>query len=55
MKVGRRAGRVVTASPEYADCLRAAEERGVAVRTVLEAARVAWAGRSAEGEAGGRR
>jgi len=55
MKVGRRAGRVVTASPEYADCLRAAEQGGVAVRTVLEAARVAWAGRSADGEAGGHR
>jgi uncharacterized protein (DUF111 family) len=42
IKVGTRAGRVMTASPEYADCLRAAEQGGVAVRVVLDAARAAW-------------
>ncbi len=54
MKVGSRGGRVMTASPEYADCLRAAEQGGVAVRTVLDAARAAWAEQSAaEPGAGG--
>ena len=38
VKVGRRGGRVVTASPEYEDCRRLAEERGVAVREVYRAA-----------------
>ena len=52
MKVGRRAGRVVTASPEYADCLRLAGEGGVAVRAVLEAAGAAWDRRSADAGAG---
>ena len=42
IKVGRRAGELVTASPEYEDCLRLAEERGVAFREVYEAARAAW-------------
>ncbi|MFO8012601.1 MAG: nickel pincer cofactor biosynthesis protein LarC [Phycisphaerae bacterium] len=53
IKVGSRAGGVVTASPEYEDCLRAAEQGGVAVRTVLDAARAAWHGRAgAAGRAG---
>lgn len=52
MKVGRRAGRVLTANPEYADCLRLAGEGGVAVRVVLEAARAAWDRRSADAAAG---
>jgi hypothetical protein len=39
MKVGRRAGKVVTAKPEYEDCLRLAGEKGVAFRAVYEAAR----------------
>jgi len=50
VKVGRCGGEVVTASPEFADCARAAEAHGVAVRHVLDAARAAWA---AGGGAGG--
>jgi len=45
VKVGRRGGRVVTALPEYDDCVRLAEEKGVAFRDVYEAARAAWAKR----------
>jgi len=47
IKVGRRRGRLVTASPEYEDCLAAARDRGVAFREVFEAARAAW--RAGEG------
>jgi uncharacterized protein (TIGR00299 family) protein len=43
IKVGRRGGRVVTAMPEYDDCVRLAEEKGAAFRDVYEAARAAWA------------
>jgi hypothetical protein len=53
MKVGRRAGRMVTASPEYDDCVRAAEQGGVAVRTVLDAARAAWAPQAGAESVGG--
>jgi hypothetical protein len=42
IKVGRRAGRVITALPEYEDCLRVAEARGVTFREVYDAARAAW-------------
>ncbi|HUU91230.1 MAG TPA: nickel pincer cofactor biosynthesis protein LarC [Phycisphaerae bacterium] len=45
IKVGRRAGRVVTALPEYDDCLRLAEEHGAAFRKVYEAARAAYGGK----------
>jgi pyridinium-3,5-bisthiocarboxylic acid mononucleotide nickel chelatase len=38
IKVGERDGRVITASPEYDDCKRAAAEHGVAVRRVHESA-----------------
>jgi len=41
IKVGRLGGRVVTALPEYEDCLGLAEERGVAFREVYDAARAA--------------
>ncbi|HUU31613.1 MAG TPA: nickel pincer cofactor biosynthesis protein LarC [Phycisphaerae bacterium] len=44
VKVGRRGGRVVTASPEYEDCRRLAAERGVAFREVYAAAMEAWRG-----------
>ena len=40
-KIGRLAGRVVTASPEFADCQAAAESHHVPVREVLAAAQVA--------------
>jgi len=43
VKVGRRGGRIVTALPEYDDCLRLAEAKGAAFRDVYEAARAAWA------------
>jgi uncharacterized protein (DUF111 family) len=52
VKVGRRAGRVVTASPEYADCLARAAEAGVAFRAVYDAARAAW-GAAAGAASGG--
>jgi len=45
VKVGRRGGRVVTASPEYEDCRRLAAERGVALREVYAAAVAAWRGK----------
>lgn len=38
VKVGSRAGKVITASPEFEDCRRVAEEKGVAVRVVMGAA-----------------
>jgi uncharacterized protein (TIGR00299 family) protein len=45
IKVGRRGGRIVTAAPEYEDCLGLAETRGAAFRDVYESARAAWAAR----------
>lgn len=42
VKVGRREGAVVGASPEYDDCLARAKEHGVAVREVLAAALAAF-------------
>jgi pyridinium-3,5-bisthiocarboxylic acid mononucleotide nickel chelatase len=42
VKIGRRGGVVYNASPEFDDCLRAAEERRVAVKEVLAAALAAW-------------
>ena len=46
VKVGRRGGRVVTALPEYEDCLALARQRGVAFREVYDAARAAFAART---------
>jgi hypothetical protein len=42
VKIGRRAGAVANAWPEFDDCQRAAGERGVAVKEVLAAALAAW-------------
>jgi len=42
VKVGRRLGRVVTASPEYEDCRAAAEQHGVALREVMVEASQCW-------------
>jgi uncharacterized protein (DUF111 family) len=42
VKIGRRGGVVYNVSPEFDDCLRAAGERGVAVKEVLAAALAAW-------------
>ena len=43
VKVGRRAGKVITALPEYDDCVRLAEAKGVTFREVYDSARSAWA------------
>jgi uncharacterized protein (DUF111 family) len=42
VKIGRRAGAVYNAWPEFDDCQRAAGEKGVAVKEVLAAALSAW-------------
>ena len=49
VKVGRRAGVVVNAQPEFEDCLRAAEARGVPVKEVWAAALSAWRARPRSG------
>lgn len=46
VKVARREGRVVNAQPEFEDCLRQAEARGVPVKEVLAAALAAWRART---------
>ena len=38
IKIGERGGRLITASPEYEDCKRAAAEHGVPLRQVYESA-----------------
>ncbi len=42
IKVGKWAGKVVNAKPEFADCARAAEKHGVSVKEVLESAMRAY-------------
>jgi len=54
VKVGRQAGAVVQAWPEYEDCAAAALERGVPLRVVQEAALSAWR-RSQGSDAAGNR
>jgi pyridinium-3,5-bisthiocarboxylic acid mononucleotide nickel chelatase len=44
IKVSRRQGAIVNASPEFDDCARLAAERGVAVKDVQAAATRAWTG-----------
>ena len=44
VKVGRRAGRVYNAQPEFEDCRRVAEEKGVPVKEVWAAALAAYRG-----------
>ncbi len=44
IKIGRRGGKVVTASPEYEDCAAAAQKHGAALRTVTAAATATWQG-----------
>jgi pyridinium-3,5-bisthiocarboxylic acid mononucleotide nickel chelatase len=47
VKVGRRAGNVLSVHPEYEDCAARARERGVPVKEVMAAAQAAWrAGRA---------
>jgi uncharacterized protein (TIGR00299 family) protein len=45
IKIGERDGRVVTASPEYENCKRAALEHGVPIRHVHESAAALYRGR----------
>jgi hypothetical protein len=47
VKVGTAPG-VCTAAPEFEDCRRAAKEHGVALRTVMDAARSEWARRPSD-------
>jgi pyridinium-3,5-bisthiocarboxylic acid mononucleotide nickel chelatase len=42
IKIGERDGSVITASPEYEDCKRAAMEHGAPIRRVHEAALTAY-------------
>lgn len=42
IKTGSRAGKVVTASPEFADCQRAAASHHVSIRQVMDAASAAY-------------
>ena len=42
IKLGERSGQVVTAAPEYEDCVAAAKEANVALREVMNAAQLAW-------------
>jgi uncharacterized protein (TIGR00299 family) protein len=42
IKIGRRGGEVVIASPEYEDCRTAARQHGVSLRTVTDAATQSW-------------
>jgi pyridinium-3,5-bisthiocarboxylic acid mononucleotide nickel chelatase len=42
VKVGRRNGRVLNAAPEYEDCRKAAIERGVPLKEVMQAAQAAF-------------
>ena len=45
VKVGKMGGRVISAHPEYDDCLARAKERGVAVKEVMAAALAAYRSR----------
>jgi uncharacterized protein (DUF111 family) len=45
VKVGERHGGVVTASPEFDDCVEAAGRANVSVRIVMDAAMAAWRAR----------
>lgn len=42
MKVARRGGQVLNASPEFDDCLRVANERGLPIKEVQAAATKSW-------------
>ena len=48
VKVGRRNGQVVNAAPEFEDCRRAALERGVPLKDVMEAAQAGFRNSSPE-------
>ena len=55
VKVGRRGGQVVIASPEYDDCATAAAKHGAALRDVMEEARWAWHAKGMGQQANGHR
>lgn len=42
LKIARRGGRVVNASPEFEDCARAADQRGLPIKDVQALAMKAW-------------
>lgn len=42
VKVGKRDGAVVTAAPEHADCIEAAQRAGISLKTVYQAALAAY-------------
>ncbi len=42
VKIAREGGRVVNAAPEYEDCRKIAEERGVPLKRVIEEAMARW-------------
>ena len=45
IKLGRRGGQVMNVAPEFDDCRRLAQERGVGIKEVLAAAVAAWRAR----------
>ncbi len=47
VKIGKRDGAILTAAPEFEDCLSAAESHHVSVREVMDAARLAYGARTA--------
>jgi hypothetical protein len=53
IKVAGEAGRILTAAPEYEDCRTLADEAGVALREVYDAARAAWRERNRDTPATG--
>jgi uncharacterized protein (TIGR00299 family) protein len=48
MKISRRSGEVLTATPEYEDCWRIAKEKNVPLKTVMEEAKNQFSRRGAE-------
>jgi uncharacterized protein (TIGR00299 family) protein len=48
MKISRRSGEVLTATPEYEDCRRIAKEKNVPLKTVMEEAKNQFSRRGAE-------
>ena len=51
MKIASAAGETLNAMPEYEDCRRAAREHDAPLRTVMDAARTAWAESASKAEA----
>jgi hypothetical protein len=51
VKIASAAGEILNAMPEYEDCRRAAREHDMPLRTVMDAARTAWAESASKAEA----